>query len=203
MQPYYKTVMLAVVGLLLLAVLPGLVYAQGTRTLTDFRGLDYSAEDVGRALFGSGDPTGDKALGREEPRNRGLGRERVEPSAAQGTSVAPNVFFEFNSDRVLSKYYPDLDKLGQALVQNPGYRLRIEGHTDNIGSDTYNQALSKRRAQSVKQYLVERFRIAPDRLTAEGLGESNPIASNDSPEGREKNRRIEVVNLGRVANLGR
>jgi outer membrane protein OmpA-like peptidoglycan-associated protein len=68
----------------------------------------------------------------------------------------------------------------------------IEGHTDNVGSDEYNQGLSEQRAAAVQSYLVGQG-IAPNRITTSGLGESRPIASNDSPTGRQQNRRVEVI----------
>jgi OOP family OmpA-OmpF porin len=88
--------------------------------------------------------------------------------------------------------------LGKVLTapQYRAYRVQVEGHTDNIGSDAYNQRLSEKRAQSVKRYLIHHFSIPSDRLVVKGLGESRPIESNDTTEGRDKNRRVEVVNLG-------
>jgi OOP family OmpA-OmpF porin len=108
------------------------------------------------------------------------------------------VFFDFNSDKILQAYYGDLDKLGRVLTtpQYRTYRIQIEGYTDNIGSDSYNQRLSERRAQSVKRYLMQHFPISSERLAVKGYGESKPMASNDTSEGRDKNRRVEVVNLG-------
>jgi outer membrane protein OmpA-like peptidoglycan-associated protein len=204
MRRHHMTIALAVVGLLTLAAVPALVAAQGARSMTDFRGNSaYSADDISRALFGPGEGRTANALGRGEEPIPALGREEEPtPRGVPGRdepnrSVAPNVFFEFNSDRVHPRYYPDLDKLGQALAQRPDYRVRIEGYTDNIGSDTYNQVLSERRVESVRSYLVQKFAIAPERLTVKGYGKSNPIADNYTPEGWDKNRRIEVVNLGR------
>jgi OmpA-OmpF porin, OOP family len=98
----------------------------------------------------------------------------------------------------LQNYYGDLDKLGKVLTapEYSIYRVQIEGHTDSLGSDSYNQRLSERRAQSVKRYLVQHFPLPSDRLVVRGFGKNKPIASNDTPEGRDKNRRVEVVNLG-------
>jgi outer membrane protein OmpA-like peptidoglycan-associated protein len=74
----------------------------------------------------------------------------------------------------------------------PNYDLDIEGHTDNVGSDSYNQSLSERRAQSVAQYL--RTCGLTDQITGtKGFGESQPIAANTDTEGRDKNRRVEIV----------
>jgi OmpA-OmpF porin, OOP family len=75
-------------------------------------------------------------------------------------------------------------------------RARIaEGHTDSQGDDAYNQELSERRAGAVRQYLIETYGIAADRLEAEGFGESRPVADNETPEGRQQNRRVELVKL--------
>jgi outer membrane protein OmpA-like peptidoglycan-associated protein len=204
MRRHHMTIALAVVGLLALAAVPALVAAQGARSMTDIRGNSAnSADDISRALFGPGEGRPANAIGRGEEPTPALGsEEEPTPRGVPGRdapirSVVPNVYFEFNSDRIDPRYYPDLDKLGQALAQRPEYRLRIEGHTDNIGSDAYNQALSDRRAESVRSYLVQKFAIAPERLTVKGYGKNNPIADNYTPEGRDKNRRIEVVNLGR------
>jgi OmpA-OmpF porin, OOP family len=108
--------------------------------------------------------------------------------------------FESGSSKILPQYSSELDKLGQVLTAPSfqEYRIQIEGHTDSIGSDGYNQALSQRRAESVKRYLVQHFPIDSDRLVAKGFGKTKPIASNDTPEGRYQNRRIEVVNLGKI-----
>jgi len=95
-----------------------------------------------------------------------------------------------------SEFAPVLDEAAQTLKENPELNVRIEGHTDSIGSDSYNQALSERRAEAVKRYLVSRG-IAASRLSTEGKGETEPIADNtkngrDNPEGRAMNRRAEL-----------
>jgi OmpA-OmpF porin, OOP family len=139
---------------------------------------------------------------RSDVRTRGIGPAGP-PSTPPSTpstnpSVALNVLFDFNSDKILQNYSSDLDKLGRVLTtpQYSAYRVEIEGHTDNIGSDSYNRRISERRAESVKRYLVQHFPIQSDRLVVRGYGKSKPITSNDTPEGRDKNRRVEVVNLG-------
>jgi len=86
----------------------------------------------------------------------------------------------------------DLDRLAQALKDNPNTRVKIEGFTDSVGSDSYNQGLSERRAQAVADALQMRG-VPADRLQAEGLGKEFPVASNDSQAGRQQNRRVEIV----------
>jgi outer membrane protein OmpA-like peptidoglycan-associated protein len=115
------------------------------------------------------------------------------------TALALNIFFPHSSSRIPPKYYSDLDKLGEALKlpQFKDYRFQIEGHTDNVGSQSYNENLSEKRAESVKQYLVQHFSIDPQRLIARGYGERKPRGPNDTDAGRYLNRRIEIVNLGK------
>jgi outer membrane protein OmpA-like peptidoglycan-associated protein len=79
------------------------------------------------------------------------------------------------------------------LKDNPDWKLTVEGHTDNIGGDPYNLDLSKRRALAVKEALIAQYGIATDRLTNAGFGASRPVESNDTLEGRARNRRVELV----------
>jgi OOP family OmpA-OmpF porin len=80
------------------------------------------------------------------------------------------------------------------LNNNPGLRIEIQGHTDNVGSEKYNQSLSEKRATAVMEYLIEKG-IAGDRLTAVGYGLTRPIASNSTSEGRSLNRRVQIAPL--------
>jgi outer membrane protein OmpA-like peptidoglycan-associated protein len=84
-----------------------------------------------------------------------------------------------------------------AQPQRANYRIRIEGHTDNTGLDRYDQLLSERRAESVKLYLTRHFPIEANRLSVRRYGQNNPIASNNTPEGKDKNRRVQVLNIGK------
>jgi outer membrane protein OmpA-like peptidoglycan-associated protein len=98
----------------------------------------------------------------------------------------------------------DLDRLAQALKDNSNTRVMIEGHTDSVGSDSYNEELSQRRAQAVADALRMRG-VASDRYEAKGLGKSFPVASNDTNAGRQQNRRVEIVfsdDAGRFAQGG-
>jgi outer membrane protein OmpA-like peptidoglycan-associated protein len=193
MRPHTVLISLIILGLLLGAVVPGSLPAQERGPFTDLRGRNYTDEELGRALFPEA---------RSDVRTRGIGPAgppSMPPSTpSTNPSVALNVLFDFNSDKILQNYSSDLDKLGRVLTtpQYSAYRVEIEGHTDSIGSDSYNRRLSERRAESVKRYLVQHFPIQSDRLVVRGYGKSKPITSNDTPEGRDKNRRVEVVNLG-------
>ena len=102
-----------------------------------------------------------------------------------------DVTFDVDSDVVLPGLYNELDRIAQILIKYPQTSIVVEGHTDSTGSDTYNQALSERRAWSVQRLLTERG-VSPARITAIGYGESRPVATNDTPEGRQMNRRVEI-----------
>jgi len=79
------------------------------------------------------------------------------------------------------------------MKEFPGTSAVIEGHTDNVGKEDYNQKLSESRANSVRQYLIDKFGIDGSRLSAVGYGYSKPIATNDTAEGKQKNRRVVAV----------
>lgn len=102
------------------------------------------------------------------------------------------VLFAFNSDNLGSSAQSNLDKLVTILNKYPDTNITVLGHTDSKGTDAYNLGLSERRATSVVSYLRS-HNIASSRLKAQGMGESDPIASNDTEEGRASNRRVEFV----------
>jgi len=85
-----------------------------------------------------------------------------------------------------------LDRLAQFLKGNPGTRVIVEGHTDSVGSEAYNEELSHRRAQAVTEALSARG-VPADQYQAKGLGKAYPVASNETPAGRQQNRRVEIV----------
>jgi len=113
-------------------------------------------------------------------------------------AAAIRVLFAFNSADLTPIATDNLNKVAEALKSSElsSYCFRIEGHTDSIGSDAYNQSLSERRAESVVQYLAGRLGIEPERLLSVGYGKSRPIDNNATDDGRQKNRRVQIVNLG-------
>lgn len=102
------------------------------------------------------------------------------------------VNFAFDSSNLTSVAQTNLNKLAQVLADNPDTNINIYGHTDSKGADAYNLSLSQRRADAVKAYLSGKG-IASARMFTKGEGESMPVASNDTDEGRAKNRRVEFA----------
>jgi len=112
-------------------------------------------------------------------------------AAGTGSIALENVQFDSGSARLKSSSFEELDNLANTLVDQKGARLSINGHTDNVGDATANRELSQKRAEAVKNYLVENG-VDADRLIAQGFGADMPVASNDTSEGRAQNRRTEV-----------
>jgi outer membrane protein OmpA-like peptidoglycan-associated protein/tetratricopeptide (TPR) repeat protein len=108
--------------------------------------------------------------------------------------VLKNVFFNTNSAELRPISKTELDQLKKMLDENPNMRIQISGHTDSDGDDAKNQLLSENRAKAVRNYLIEKGIVAT-RLEAKGYGETQPIDSNDRPEGRARNRRTEFLVL--------
>ena len=111
----------------------------------------------------------------------------------QEVTIDMNLQFDTNSADLRSDHYAEIQRVVDFLRQYPTANAVIEGHTDSRGAAAYNQSLSERRAASVRNYLVNQADINADRLTSAGLGETRPIASNDTAEGRAKNRRVSAV----------
>jgi outer membrane protein OmpA-like peptidoglycan-associated protein len=106
------------------------------------------------------------------------------------SDVFDNLNFEFGKSDIKKESLPYLDKLADTILKAKGWKLDIEGHTDEKGSDEFNLKLSQSRADAVKNYLVSKG-ISADVITAKGFGESKPLVPNDSDANREKNRRVE------------
>ena len=108
-------------------------------------------------------------------------------------TIRLNVQFDTNKAVVKEKYHDEIKRVADFMKEFPDTTAVIEGHTDNIASAAYNQKLSEKRANSVRQYLIDKFGIDSSRITATGYGLTKPTASNDTEEGRQKNRRIDAV----------
>lgn len=125
----------------------------------------------------------------------GGGRDLYDRLARDGRVATQGILFATNSDRIRAESTPTLEEIGTMLEDHSELRLSIEGHTDSDGIDGYNQDLSERRAAAVKTYLVERYGIDETRLETAGFGESQPVADNSTAEGKQQNRRVELVRL--------
>jgi OOP family OmpA-OmpF porin len=113
----------------------------------------------------------------------------------RGCWVIKGLRFAFDSSKIEPQYYAELNEVAARLKEvGPGVRVRVDGHTDNIGTDAYNMGLSKRRADSVKQFLVNAG-VPASQLETEGFGLRNPANPNDTAEGRAGNRRVEISRL--------
>jgi len=122
-----------------------------------------------------------------EPLYKDIPMEKIE----KGRSVVlENIFYETDKYELKEESRIELQKLLIYLNQYPSLKIEISGHTDNVGTEKYNLELSNKRAESVSQYLVDEG-ISPDRLESRGYGFSNPVASNDTEEGKAQNRRTE------------
>lgn len=120
-----------------------------------------------------------------------LSKQKLEPGKP---ILLKNIYFEFDKDELMPRSYVELNKLLKILRDNPKMTIAIDGHTDSLGDDDYNLNLSRRRAESVVKFLIDN-KISKTRLTARGQGERQPIASNETDEGRAQNRRVEFVVL--------
>jgi outer membrane protein OmpA-like peptidoglycan-associated protein len=102
-----------------------------------------------------------------------------------------NLQFETGKDIIKQESLPSLTKLAEVLLKKSDWKLQISGHTDNVGNDQNNLILSKKRSEAVKAFMVSKG-ISADRLSALYFGETDPVATNDTPEGRQQNRRVEM-----------
>ncbi len=115
--------------------------------------------------------------------------------SSSGRYVTHEILFDTDSDRIKPESAAVIKSIARGLETNPNLKLRIEGHTDSTGAAAHNQDLSKRRAEAVKAVLVSQFNVEASRLTTDGLGSTKPMDSNDTPQGRAQNRRVEFVRL--------
>jgi len=114
------------------------------------------------------------------------------PDPCAGRIVLRGVTFAFDSDEITGVSMATLDVAAETLRECPNVHTAVEGHTDSVGDDAYNQGLSQRRAESVSDYLSSHG-VSPDRLQAKGYGESRPVADNSTDDGRALNRRVELA----------
>jgi len=110
-----------------------------------------------------------------------------------GHASVYGIYFDFNKADIKPQSEPAIKEIAKLLKQNPSLKLYVVGHTDNVGTLDYNMKLSKARADAVMKELVTKYKISDQRLKAYGVASLAPVASNDTEEGRAKNRRVELV----------
>lgn len=113
----------------------------------------------------------------------------------EGKLVTYGIYFDVNKDIVKPESYGTLNDIAKVLNEVPDVKVKIVGHTDSDGQDAANLDLSKRRAASVKNELVKSFNVNGDRLVTDGMGESQPVAPNDTPSNKALNRRVEFIKM--------
>jgi outer membrane protein OmpA-like peptidoglycan-associated protein len=147
--------------------------------VTDFSGAQANAIEVGDITSALAVPRG----------------TRIEPTAPP--TVRLPIFFEFNSTKLRPEAHALLDKVGAALASDElaTFRFSVEGHTDSVGSEGFNDQLSRDRAAAVKAHLMAQG-VPAERLQTVGHGETTPVATNETDDGRQRNRRVELINLG-------
>jgi OOP family OmpA-OmpF porin len=121
------------------------------------------------------------------------GKKLFDALSTAGRVATQGILFDVGSDHIRGESTPTLKEIGDMLKAHSDLKLTIEGHTDNVGSAASNQTLSEKRAAAVKQFLVSSYGIDASRLSTKGFGSSKPAASNDTAEGRQNNRRVELV----------
>ena len=121
------------------------------------------------------------------------GSDRYRPLVGGGVALEVDVQFESNSSVITSAYDTEIGVVAQTLENNPDARAVVEGHTDSIGEAKYNLWLSGRRAEAVRQLLIDQHGVNPSQIKAVGRGEESPVADNHTADGRRLNRRVELI----------
>ena len=162
---------------------------------------DSSMERKKRALIGAGlGALAGAGVGTYMDRQEAALRKELERTGVSVTrsgdnitlNMPGNITFRTDSSDLNSSFFEVLDSVGKVVNEFEQTVIEVAGHTDSTGSDQYNQALSQRRADSVAAYLKSR-NVRSDRIITVGAGEKHPVASNDTPDGRQLNRRVELT----------
>ncbi len=123
------------------------------------------------------------------------GKSLYDALLADGRVSTQGILFDVGSDRIRGESTPTLKLIGDMLTEHPELKLAVEGHTDNTGTAAGNLTLSQQRAQAIVAYLASTFKVDASRLTPKGMGQTKPVGSNDTTEGRQANRRVELVKI--------
>lgn len=163
----------------------------GYGAMPDERGWD-AGEEQGREEWGGAQREMERVI-TPEYRRMGMRLEEL-PSGALRLRLPSEVMFAYDSASISPAFLPTLDKVAGFMERRPRVRARIIGHTDSIGSDSYNIDLSLRRAESVAGFLMDSG-VHPRRLITDGRGSNEPIADNATARGRQMNRRVDIILL--------
>ena len=128
---------------------------------------------------------------KEQTAGSGVDVTETDNGSAILVNLSDGVTFDVGSSTLKPEFRATLDKVAQSLIQYPNSLVDVYGHTDSTGSDAFNQTLSESRARTVMNYLISRG-VPASRLRSQGFGETMPVASNDTAEGRQRNRRVEI-----------
>ncbi|WP_374591709.1 OmpA family protein [Novosphingobium sp.] len=128
---------------------------------------------------------------KEQTAGSGVDVTETDNGSAILVNLPDGVTFDVGSSTLKPEFRATLDKVAQSLIQYPNSLVDVYGHTDSTGSDAFNQTLSESRARTVMNYLISRG-VPAARLRSQGFGETMPVASNDTADGRAKNRRVEI-----------
>ena len=153
--------------------------------------LEYVQETAATTGAGGGRPKSGGGGGTDLDNSAGA-KELEQKLEQQETVRIYGIYFDFASAQIKSQSKPTLDEIAAVMTAHPEWKLNVAGHTDNVGGDTFNMQLSQQRAESVKAALVTQYKIAADRLSTAGYGASSPVETNDTMEGRARNRRVEL-----------
>lgn len=123
------------------------------------------------------------------------GRKLYDAIVEKGRVATQGIYFDTGSDRIRPESAPTLKEIASMLSEHGDLKLAIEGHTDNVGQAATNQTLSEKRAEAVKAELVAKYGVDAARLSSKGLGATKPVSPNETPEGRQNNRRVELVKM--------
>jgi outer membrane protein OmpA-like peptidoglycan-associated protein len=167
--------------------------------LNTLRVIKINSRCTGPAAPLAGNPDG----GGQMPNGTGAGVGESEGAKALEQALSQDkkvdiysIYFSFNSDKLRDESQPTLKDIAEIMRRHPDWKLQVNGHTDAIGGDQFNLDLSKRRAAAVKNALVQQHKIAGDRFATSGYGKSQPRDTNDTLEGRARNRRVELMRIG-------
>ena len=181
-DPKGKVIMeeIAAAGKCGFAINSSAINSEGTFYIGDAQGMDKFVTEVFLT----------KAMKKPAP----VMKKPVMKKPVEKISITLFIEFDYDKDVVRPQHHDDVEKIADSMKKYSKANVLLEGHTDSMGNEDYNMNLSKRRAESVKNYLVENFNVDASRISIIGYGESNPISTNDTPAGRQNNRRV-VANI--------